>query len=58
MSNQNDGYVESIENNLEYVGPLKLKIYMWFLLLIFVAYVYKMYTYNSTPISVGNGYYY
>jgi hypothetical protein len=58
MSNQNDGYVESIENNLEYVGPLNLKIYMWFLLLILVAYVYKMYTYSATPTSVGNGYYY
>jgi hypothetical protein len=58
MSNQNDGYVDMLENNLEYVGPLNLKIYMWFLLLILVAYVYKMYTYNSTPTAVANGYYY
>jgi hypothetical protein len=57
MSNQNDGYVEMVENNLEYVGPLNLKIYMWFLLLILAAYVYKMYSY-STPAEVAKGYYY
>jgi hypothetical protein len=57
MSNQNDGYVEMVENNLEYVGPLNLKIYMWFLLLILGAYVYKMYSYY-TPAAVANGYYY